>query len=132
MFTKIECYAIDQKIIDNKDNMAVQEGLKLNLFKEYQGLCHWNSDHSFSRGRKMLYGAVIKMILFDPMKADIKEVMDEKDTLLWNTIADEIKEAGRLLQQTDDLLDPFVFMFIPHFLHRDIEVHWDKIGLVTA
>jgi len=109
-----------------------------NLFTELSALCKYNkrfelegkSLSHFDKGRQLLYGAIGRMIQFDPQNADMKEDMTDEEKELWKGIQSDIRKAGEIILKldADGLRDiHWVLSFIPRELHRDIEYQWDGI-----
>jgi hypothetical protein len=102
--------------------------LKLNLLEEYTALetREKNAQTSpYDKARYFIYKGLVGMILFDPVRGDLKDHMSQSDTDLWNTFRADIKKGYDIMHQnhpsrmwdTSDLL----WCFIPRTFWRDIE-----------
>lgn len=125
------CHPVDKTLVRDKSNIAFHEALKLNLLSEFQILHRLHDSLSlFNRGRYLIYKAVIAMILFDPVNADMKYDMTPKEKEMWNQLETDIRKGGELIhQQSPDLMrDSLLWSFIPQTVHRFIDHTWSGIG----
>lgn len=82
--------------------------------------------------RLELYEAILRMVEYDPERADMKDNMTEDEMELWKNIRETIRSSGKIilkyLHSVEDrfILDKYL-SYIPEPLLRDIEVRWDGI-----
>lgn len=128
---KFSCYPLDKALFRNKNNVVLHEALAMNLFSEYQALHNREKATMsiFDQGRYYVLKGVVGMILFDPVRADMKPNMSESEQQ-WNSFKTDIRKGGELINQESpqSLRDPLIWLFIPHRCHRDIDFIWDGIG----
>jgi hypothetical protein len=70
------------------------------------------------------------MIMFDPVRGDMKEDMTEADKELWKALYKDIHKGGELIasESNQSMHDPLIWSFIPQTLHREVDMEWNGIG----
>lgn len=128
------CFPIDSSLFKDKNNRMLHDAFQLNLFQEYKALesrmKNPSTVGSFDQGRYYLYQGIVGMILFDPIKADMKEEMTDAEKAQWEKFNADIRKGGQLIcsESPDSMHDPLILCFIPRQLHRDIDMEWHGIG----
>jgi hypothetical protein len=97
---------------------ASQELKEFNIIPEYYALSKKPNKNSYDLGRMNILKYIINCVKEDPINGDYYN----KDN------GELIKEAGRLLNETNDMRDGLVWSFIPKRYHREIDNYWDGIG----
>jgi len=120
-------YTINRKY-DVAHHLAERQG----LFREYDMLLHFHQHGvpsqmtDLQRGRRLLYGGLIKMIAFDTKKALPKSPMTLEERQYWIDLEKEIVEAGKILfsEPGVEQLFPWIMAVVPHSLHKAIRKLW--------
>lgn len=133
-FHKRMCFAIDKATFMNKDNRILHVAHEMNLFQEFKALeTRMNNPTTvgiFDQGRYYLFKGVVGMIMFDPVRGDMKEEMTPDEKNKWKEFDVNIRKGGELIcsESEQSMHDPLIWLFIPKQLHRDIEYTWHGIG----
>lgn len=114
----------------SKGKTAREECLDLKLYEEYDNLNNKELDN-FNKGKHLVLRAIIKMVEFDPIKADKKIEMTDQDRAYWKDLENDIKMAGNILNDHGGMIamkDDRIWDFIPPRLYQDFNMHWNGIG----
>lgn len=127
---KQSCYAVPADLYTLKSNTALHEALNTELFQEYKALTYMARqlgmrEGTFTKGRRLLYKAIVERIEKDPVHGELSAGVDLKNN------EKLIREAGCVLngeRGLHDMKDVLVFHFIPKRYHSDINRIWNGIG----
>ena len=107
-----------------EENRVTIEAIRCELFQMYAFLKK-NLDDDFRKGRCLVLRGIVWMIIFDPIRGDVKEVMTPKDDELWDKLHGDIMAGARFLHKAggiDAMHDDLLWSYIPISLRRDIDI----------
>lgn len=123
---KRACFPLDASLLNEK-NVILKEAFDLGLFakfKELESKIGENKTVTPAGAVYFLFRAVVGMILFDPVDADVKETMSKEDDEQWQAFRADILKAYDWME----IIRPYSmwnsralhWSFIPESLHKDI------------
>ena len=131
------CYPLAKELFENENNRVLIEALNLNLFQEYQAKKFYFDSGAqtdlFNTASLMIFGAVIELILIDPIEANGAPTDVESPELeqRYQDAIAKIKTAARLVVDgghPEYMMEIGDSCFIPRRIKRDIDIWFDGIG----
>jgi hypothetical protein len=131
------CYQVDKSLLSDSKNKAYIEAFECNLFGAHSTLETASKKEtllSYQKARLQIYGAVVSMVLKDPIEGDSLQA-SETVTPEWLTIHRDfytnVRRGGEMLYKNGGdrrMRDHIFWSYIPKRFFPMIDVIWDGIG----
>jgi hypothetical protein len=126
-----QIYKVDTELLIDRKNVAYREVFEIGLFEEHAAMIAINDPSPYATARRILYGAIISMVVLDPVSADISARPTEKERRTLQQYKSDMIEAGHILYNAEGdkgMYDPLLLSFIPRRIMCYLNMAWDGIG----